>query len=730
MRPPTFSIIPATVFASAALGLTALAGSINLPQESALPRTALQPGAEVHETRAASEAALQVPNSTETAAGIETVSAAPPTRSSFMANWDNVTSATGYLLDVSTNNSFSDYVDGYHDLDVGNVTGRVVTGLNPDTTYYYRVRPYVVTATGSNSEAMTATTVPATGLIIHATFDSSITGNPNAAAIEAMINRAISIYESLFSDPITIEIYFRYATTAPDGTPLPAGLLAQSNSVLYTVLWSTFINALTADATTSNDNLANASLPGTALSPNIAPHSANGRAVGLDMPPAMFANGTIGSGGPYDGIVTVNSSQPFRFTRPTTAGNYDAQRSTEHEIDEVMGFASHANISNLRAQDLFSWSSAGQRNISSSGTRYFSINGGVTNIVNFNQNPNGDFGDWLSAACPQVHPYVQNAFSCMGQSSDVTATSPEGINLDVMGYDLVNTVVTTTAASNITSSSATLNGTVNPNGLTTTVHFEYGLTTSYGHTTANRNFTGNTTQAVSANITGLTPNTTYHFRIVGTNSGGTHFGNDRTFTTLSPTGPPVVATTAATNVASFSAALNGSVYPHGLTTSVHFQYGTTTSYGLTTAPQSRTGNAYLNISANISSLTANTVYHFRIVATNSAGTRFGSDRTFTTLTATGPPVVTTNPATNLTSSSAKLNGSLDPHGLTTSVSFQYGTTTSYGHTTPIQSQTGNTFRNISANIGGLSTHTTYHFRIVATNSAGARFGSDRTFTTL
>jgi len=318
----------------------------------------------------------------------------------------------------------------------------------------------------------------------------------------------------------------------------------------------------------------------------------------------------------------------------------------------------------------------------------------------------------------------------MGQSSDVTATSPEGINLDVMGYDLVNTVVTTTAASNITSSSATLNGTVNPNGLTTTVHFEYGLTTSYGHTTANRNFTGNTTQAVSANITGLTPNTTYHFRIVGTNSGGTHFGNDRTFTTLSPTGPPVVATTATTNVASFSAALNGSVYPHGLTTSVHFQYGTTTSYGLTTAPQSRTGNAYLNISAYISSLTANTVYHFRIVATNSAGTRFGSDRTFTTLTATGPPVVTTNPATNLTSSSAKLNGSLDPHGLTTSVSFQYGTTTSYGHTTPIQSQTGNAFRNISANIGGLSTHTTYHFRIVATNSAGARFGSDRTFTTL
>ena len=168
---------------------------------------------------------------------------------------------------------------------------------------------------------------------------------------------------------------------------------------------------------------------------------------------------------------------------------------------------------------------------------------------------------------------------------------------------------------------------------------------------------------------------------------------------------------------------------HGLTTSVHFQYGTTTSYGLTTAPQSHSGNAYLNVSANISSLTANTVYHFRIVATNSAGTTYGSDRTFRTLTATGPPVVTTNPATNVTSSSAKLNGSLDPHGLTTSASFQYGTTTNYGHTTAMQTQTGNTFRNIAANISGLGTHATYHFRIMATNSGGTRYGGDRTFTT-
>jgi phosphodiesterase/alkaline phosphatase D-like protein len=190
-----------------------------------------------------------------------------------------------------------------------------------------------------------------------------------------------------------------------------------------------------------------------------------------------------------------------------------------------------------------------------------------------------------------------------------------------------------------------------------------------------------------------------------------------------------VTTDLATFIASFSARLNALLNPHGLATSVHFQYGTTPSYGLTTAPQSRTGNAFQAVGANVSGLTANTSYHFRVVASNAAGTTMGSDRTFTTLTATGPPVVITNAATNVATSSGTLNGSLDPHGLTTTVFFQYGTTTRYGSATAMQSQTGNTYRNITANISGLITHTTYHFRMVATNAGGTRMGSDRTFTT-
>jgi len=240
------------------LGLAAFGGSTSLPGQNSIANASspFAAGTATHVTRAESQIAPGVPSVSEipAQADIGLRQGPVPTRSSFSANW--------------VSNSFDSYVDGYHNLDVGNVAGRVVTGLNRGTTYYYRVRAYDAIGPGGYSDVMAATTVATTGLIIHATFDSSITSNPNAAAIEAMINRAISIDESLFSDPITIQIFFRYSTTAPDGTPLSAGTISQSDLVVYTFPWSTYINALRGDAKTSNDDLANASLPGTALSSN------------------------------------------------------------------------------------------------------------------------------------------------------------------------------------------------------------------------------------------------------------------------------------------------------------------------------------------------------------------------------------------------------------------------------------------------------------------------------
>ncbi len=107
-------------------------------------------------------------------------------------------------------------------------------------------------------------------------------------------------------------------------------------------------------------------------------------------------------------------------------------------------------------------------------------------------------------------------------------------------------VATTLAATSVTSTGATLNGTVNPNGLAATYYFQWGTTTSYGNTTTSTSAgSGTTAVAESASLASLTGGITYHYRLVATNSDGTSYGNDFTFTTLCGTTIPVSISIAA-----------------------------------------------------------------------------------------------------------------------------------------------------------------------------------------
>ena len=121
---------------------------------------------------------LQTPAGEVTRAILPGVTMAP-TRSSFLASWRSVGDATGYRIDVSTDPSFKSYVSGYEHCDVGNVTSRIVSRLNPGTKYYYRVQPYNSAGAGPNSEMAAATTTTASGLVINPTFDSSDHGQPS-----------------------------------------------------------------------------------------------------------------------------------------------------------------------------------------------------------------------------------------------------------------------------------------------------------------------------------------------------------------------------------------------------------------------------------------------------------------------------------------------------------------------------------------------------------------------
>src|SRR5438094_10648127 len=130
-RRPGFSIICSVVFGAFALGLAALAGNISLPQHNVASSSSFEPSVATHKTQAASALALQFPSAREIPTGIGTFSAAPPTLRTFTASWQSARAAKGYLLDVSTSNSFSSYADGYRGPDVGHVSRPCVRRLGP-----------------------------------------------------------------------------------------------------------------------------------------------------------------------------------------------------------------------------------------------------------------------------------------------------------------------------------------------------------------------------------------------------------------------------------------------------------------------------------------------------------------------------------------------------------------------------------------------------------------------
>jgi hypothetical protein len=295
----------------------------------------------------------------------------------------------------------------------------------------------------------------------------------------------------------------------------------------------------------------------------------------------------------------------------------------------------------------------------------------------------------------------------------------------------------TKAETNLAATSATLQGSVNPNGCATTYHFEYGLTTAYGTTTGDlQGGSGTSFIAATAPITGLKPNTTYHFRIVATSVGGTVNGSDATFRTRPGCVAgiaPAVVTKGVAKVGPSSAIVSATVNPNGCPTKYQFQYGTTTSYGKgTSIHDAGAGTSPVSVSATLSGLATSTVYHFRIVATSAGGPADGADMAFATragcLHGLSRPLAVTRGATAVTQTTAILNGTVGPNGCATTFYFEYGLTTRYGKVTEHHTTAAGTGTfSVAAGITGLTPGAFYHFRLVTKSFGGVTYGSDQAF---
>jgi hypothetical protein len=219
-------------------------------------------------------------------------------------------------------------------------------------------------------------------------------------------------------------------------------------------------------------------------------------------------------------------------------------------------------------------------------------------------------------------------------------------------------VVTTGTATNLAANTATLNGTVDPDGLTITdCSFQYVDDAQFqidGYASATSASCSSTPSGsdpvdVSADISGLSPDTTYHFRLTASSADGTATGADNTFFFRTPVDPDAVALPAA-GVTETSAVIGGLVDPNNFPTTYYIEYADNPAFtGSTSLPPTQDadagdGDTAISVSAVATGLNPDTDYFFRIVAHSTAGDDTSDALTFHTLGTEPPPPVCPNAA--------------------------------------------------------------------------------------
>jgi hypothetical protein len=290
------------------------------------------------------------------------------------------------------------------------------------------------------------------------------------------------------------------------------------------------------------------------------------------------------------------------------------------------------------------------------------------------------------------------------------------------------------AGGGLTRTTAVLLGKINGEGKPVHYRFQYGETEALGSETASQ-ASGTGVQEVSASIGNLEAGHRYYHRLVGENEDGVNYGVTERFETL----PAVegVETGVAAGVEPDAAVLRGVLKREGLVTHYYFEYGTTTGYGLRVpepagvvppAAEEKEEKQLKTVEAGVGGLSANTVYHYRLVAENEYGTTYGQDRILTT---TGPPVIGVEPVSERGQTGVTVNAKINPEKAETTYFVEYGDTSSYGSETgPVSVGSGSTAQAVSVVLSGLSVGTTYHYRVVAENAVGQAMSEDEMFMTV
>jgi ligand-binding sensor domain-containing protein len=289
--------------------------------------------------------------------------------------------------------------------------------------------------------------------------------------------------------------------------------------------------------------------------------------------------------------------------------------------------------------------------------------------------------------------------------------------------------VSTNTITNVASASATSGGNVTSNGgLNVTVKGVCWSTSTNPTIAGSHTTDGSGTGTFTSNLTGLNPGITYYVRAYATNSAGTAYGNQQTFTTVANL--PILSTTSISGTTSSSASSGGNITSDGGSSITARGVCWSTSSSPTTSNSHTTnGTGSGTFTSNITGLTPGTLYYVRAYATNSAGTSYGNQLSFTTLAVL--PTLTTTTISGITTTTASGGGNITSNGGGTITARGLCWSTSPSPTTSnFTTNDGAGTGSFTSNLTGLNPGITYYVRAYATNSAGTAYGNEVNFTTL
>jgi phosphodiesterase/alkaline phosphatase D-like protein len=565
------------------------------------------------------------------------ITADPIAQTTFTAKWNSSATATSYWLDIATDNSFSNLLAGYSNLDVSNVTSYGITGLTANTNYYYRVRATNAGGTSTNSNTISATTLI----------------NPPAAPVATTANPiGQTDFAANWNAAATATGYRLDVSTSNTFATLLTGYsnLDLTNVTTYTV------SGLTA-STTYYYRIRAYNAGGTSSNSNIIPVTTT-----LNPPSPPSAPGAISASGIIQTSFTAN------WNSSSTATGYRLDISANSSFDSFVTGYNNKDVNNVLT---------------------FNVTGLIQNTQYYYR----------------VRAYNSGGSSASSNTiSALTLPDPPAAPVASAASDILQTEFTSNWSSSATATGYRLD--------IATDNIFTNVVTGYNDLDA-----GNIT---SYSVSGLTANTTYYYRVRAYNTGGTSENSNIITVSTTPSPPAAPVATAGNNLTqtSLSANWNSSSNATGYKLDVSANSSFTSI--ITGYNDLDVGNV---MTYNVPGLTGGTTYYYRIRAYNTGGSS-GNSNTITVITLTPPsppgaPVATAPVSIKQTSFTATWNGSTGATG------YKLDVASDNEFTLLISGFSNLDVSNVTNyTVTGLTAKSQYYYRIRAYNTNGTSGNSN------